>query len=77
MGAEEEGESECLDQDANLCFSLHFFSLQKWIIPESSVSYYQQEVRLKEGGEGEINLSVFVIITYLHLIVHFWRVLVT
>ena len=33
-----------------------FFFLQKWIIPES-----------KEGGEGEINLSVCVMAAYLHL----------
>ena len=37
-------------------FSSLVFFLQKWIIPES-----------KEGGEGEINLSVCVIATYLHL----------
>lgn len=64
------GESGCLDQDANLGLSL-----AKVDYSRGKRMFNQWEVRLNEGGEGEIHLSVCVIfITYLHPIVHFWHV---
>ena len=81
MGAEEEWTVGVLNLGFSLhcfpffvfCFCLVFF-LAKEDYSRVKRMYYQQGVRLNEGGGGEINLSVCVIITYLHVIVHFWRV---